>query len=116
MPDGNAKYVRLMFERFAAGATTGESEEELKGLGVTDQGKPITQTKIRGILNNEVYVGDKEFGKKPQRNVITGKPDEVQVKKYFTNHHEAIIDRETWDAVQARLGKDKLVRERENEK
>lgn len=41
-----------------------------------------------------MYVGDKEFGKKPQRNVITGKPDEVQ----------------------ARLGKEKLVRERENEK
>ena len=116
VPDRNAEYVRLMFKRFAVGATTGEIEEELKDLGVTDKGKPITQTRIRSILNNEVYVGDKEFGKKPQRNVITGKPDEVQVKKYFTNHHEAIIDRETWDAVQARLGKEKLVRKRENEK
>ena len=116
VPDENARYVRLMFERFAAGAQLGEIEEELKDLGVTDKGNPITQIRIRSILNNEVYVGDKEFGKKPQRNVITGKPDEVQVKKYFTNHHEAIIDRGTWDAVQARLGKEKLVRERAKEK
>lgn len=111
VPDGNAQYVRLMFERFAAGATLGEIEEELKDLGV-----PFTQHRIRGILKNEVYAGDKEFGKIPQRNVITGKPDEVQVKKYFTNHHEAIVDRETWDAVQARLRKEKLVRERAKEK
>lgn len=115
VPDGNAKYVRLMFERFAEGRSMGEIEKELKG--VTDNnGKPITKARISQILKNEIYVGDKEFGKVPQRNVITGKPDEVQVKNYVRDHHEPIVSRKTWDIVQARLEREKLERDRAEEK
>ena len=115
MPDGNAKYVRLMFERFAEGRSMGEIEKELKG--VTDNnGKPITKARISQILKNEIYAGDKEFGKVPQRNVITGKPDEVQVKKYVRGHHEPIVSRKLWETVQARLEREKLERDRAEEK
>lgn len=115
VPDGNAKHVRFIFERFADGMSMGEIEKELKD--VTDQnGKPITKARISRILKNEIYVGDKEFGKVPQRNVITGKPDEVQVKKYVKNHHEPIVSRKTWETVQARLDREKLERDRAEEK
>ena len=117
VPDGNAKYVKLMFERYAEGRSLSEIEKELKTLGVTDErGEPIKRPRIRAILKNEIYVGDKEFGKVPQRNVITGKPDEVQVKKYVRDHHEAIVSRKTWEAVQARLEREKLERDRAEEK
>ena len=115
VPDGNARYVRLMFERYAEGRSLAEIEKELEG--VTDErGEPIKRCRIRAILKNEVYAGDKEFGKVPQRNVITGKPDEVQVKKYVRDHHEPIVSRKTWDAVQARLAREKLERDRAEEK
>ena len=115
VPDGNAKYVRLMFERYAAGMSMGEIEKELKG--VTDEkGEPIKRHRIRAILKNEADAGAQEFGKIPLRNVITGKPDEVQVKKYVKDHHTAIVSRKTWDAVQARLDREKLERDRAEEK
>lgn len=117
VPDRNAKHVRLMFERYAAGMSIAEIEKELKKLGVTDQGgKPITGSRIAAILKNEIYVGDKEFGRTPQRNVITGKPEEVQVKKYVKDHHAAIVSRQTWETVQARLEKEKLERDKAGEK
>ena len=115
VPDGNAKYVRLMFERFAEGRSLTEIEKELEGVK-DERGEPIKRPRIRAILKNEIYAGDKEFGKTPQRNVITGKPDEVQVKKYVKNHHEPIVSRKLWDTVQARLEREKLERDRMQEK
>ena len=111
VPDGNARYVKLMFERYAEGRSLTEIENELKGM--TDQnGKPIKCSRIRSILRNEIYVGDREFGKIPQKNVITGKPDDVQVRKYVRDHHEAIVSRKVWETVQARLEREKKERER----
>ncbi|MDO4757445.1 MAG: recombinase family protein, partial [Parabacteroides sp.] len=52
---------------------------------------------------NEVYVGDLIFCKSPSRNVITGEIDKDWKPKYVRDHHVGIVDRETWDAVQARL-------------
>lgn len=84
---------------------------------MTDQnGKPITKARISRILKNEIYVGDKGFGKTPQMNVITGKPDEVLVKNYERDHHEPILSRKTWDTVQARLEREKLEWDRAEEK
>ena len=48
-------------------------------------------------------MGDIRIQKKPFRNVITQMPDEVQISKYITDHHEGIIDRTTWDRVQRKL-------------
>ena len=48
----------------------------------------IIGSRISAILKNEIYVGDREFRKILQRNVITWKPDEVQVKEYVKDHHE----------------------------
>lgn len=68
--------------------------KELNLDGVTDEA-------TRQV--NPVYVGDVEFGKKPSRNVITGELDEIQCHRYVEGHHAGIVDRETWDAVQAKL-------------
>ena len=55
------------------------------------------------MLKNEIYVGDKHFGKKPRRNVVTGELDENQIDAYFRDHHKAIIDRSTWNRCQERM-------------
>jgi len=55
------------------------------------------------MLKNEIHVGDKHFGKRPRRNVVTGEADEDQFEAYFRDHHKGIVDRETWDHCQQRL-------------
>ena len=114
-PDGNAGIVRLMFEMFADGSKAGEIAEEVNGHGaVTTKGNPFTAHSVKKILKNEVYVGDVHIGKWPSRDVITGEIDEVQASRYVKNHHEGIIDRSTWDAVQRRLNETKEARENED--
>ena len=56
----------------------------------------------KSILKNEIYVGDKEFGKNQSKDIITGEVDENVVKRYVRDHHEGLVDRETWNAVQRR--------------
>ena len=104
-PDENAKYVRMIFERFDDGVRLTEIVDELNWLGVkTQRGIPFTINAVRGILMNEKYVGDVRFGKTPRRNVITGKLDQYQIDKYLENHHEGIVSRELWNRVQKRIG------------
>ena len=108
-PDENAQYVKLMFAHFLGGAGYKEIAHELNAMGVRRQkGQEFTGAAVRGVLSNSVYVGDVEFGKTPSRNVITGELDAEQYHRYLENHHEGIIDRETWDAVQAKIAENKL--------
>ena len=111
-PDGNAGFVKLVFERFAEGAGFKEIADELNAMGVkTNMGTEFKGSTIRGMLTHEVYVGDVQFGKRPSRNIITGELDEAQASRYMKNHHEGIIDRTTWDAAQSRLKEMKEARE-----
>ena len=103
-PDENAKYVRGMFKHYLRGETYAEIADWLNDQGVkTRRGNPFSGSNIKSILTNEVYVGDVQFGKHPSRNVITGELDEYQVKKYVREHHEGLVDRATWDAVQKKI-------------
>ena len=106
--DENAQYVKLMFAHFLGGAGYKEIALELNTMGVKRQkGKEFTAAAVRGVLTNPVYVGDVEFGRTPSRNVITGELDKAQYHRYLENHHEGIIERETWDAVQAKMAENK---------
>lgn len=60
---------------------------------------------ISRILHNETYVGDKLLQKKAPRNYLTKKPDPnvEHESNYLTDDHEAIVDRDTWKKVQAKL-------------
>ena len=103
-PDGNAEYVREIFRRYRDGEKASEIAKWLNSEGKrTARGNQFTAGNVKGILENEKYVGDVWFGKSPSRNIITGEPDKFQVNRYMKDHHEGIIDRETWDEVQCKL-------------
>ena len=105
-PNEDAKYVRMIYEQYVEGKSQKAIADELRQNGVlTTRGNPFTVAAVRGILTNEVYVGDVRFQKTPSVDVITGKPDEEQVDSYLENHHTAIVSRELWNAAQDRLEK-----------
>ncbi|MDE5780231.1 MAG: recombinase family protein [Lachnospiraceae bacterium] len=62
---------------------------------------------VRSILTNETYIGHMVYGKTEQTAVGSGKkilkPKEEW--KVFKNHHEAIVDKEIFDAVQKKFNK-----------
>lgn len=103
-----AKTVRLIFHKYLnEGKGTHVIARELDEAGIhPKRGANWSGTVILRILRNEKYVGDlvqqKTFtpsflSHKKQRN--RGDLEKVCLK----NHHEPIIDRETWERTQAEL-------------
>lgn len=72
---------------------------------VTKKGTPLSHHDILYILQNETYRGDKRLQKQAPRDFLTKRPDETQEYEsyYLEDDHEAIVDAETWDAVQERI-------------
>ena len=104
VPNEDAVYVKKIFEDFVAGKYYDEIAAELNAMGArTVRNMPFSRTSVRLILRNEAYKGDLQFQKSPARDVITGELDEIQVDKYVTDHHEAIVNRELWDKAQERM-------------
>ena len=105
-PDGNAKYVPLIYRMFLDGFSPQEIADEMDRRGVlTNRGTDFTRYVISDILQNEIYVGDIHICKTPQRNVITKEPDPEQYSRYIRDHHEALVDRETWEKAQRKMGR-----------
>ena len=69
---------------------------------ITNQHLPFS---LRYILFNETYVGDKLLQKRAPKNFLTKQPEKGVTfeSKYLVGDHEAIIDRDLWDRVQAKL-------------
>lgn len=104
IPNQDAWVVKEIFKRFLEGQTYREISDGIVAMGAKSQtGKDhFSVETIRYMLSNETYVGDKLLQKQPPRDYITKKPDPNREYKpnYLTDDHEAIIDRETWNAVQ----------------
>ena len=66
-----------------------------------------TSDTIATILRNEAYIGNLVQGKTTHISYKNHKSKKVPKKDWckIENTHEAIIDKETWDLVQARIGK-----------
>lgn len=97
--------VKRIFKEYLAGNGMGKITVQLNA-DPDVCGKPWGKGRVRYILTNEKYVGDSLFQKTytpsifPFRSVPNhGEKD----KLYITNTHTAIIDRETFDAVQEML-------------
>lgn len=107
VPDHNAWIIRHIFTRFAEGVGLAEICRELNEKGVKRMRveKPFTIQNIQIILSNETYVGDKQLQKKLPQNFLTKKGDPTipHATNYLTDNHEAIVSRELWNKVQARL-------------
>ena len=107
VPNQDADIVQIIFTQFAAGKSLIDITNKLLKMGVVGRnGKPLTKEGIRYILFNETYVGDKLLQKRAPKNFLTKQPEKGVIfeSRYLVGDHEAIIDRDLWNAVQARLG------------
>lgn len=103
-----AEVVRMIFHKYLheqKGVTT--IAKELHEAGIyTIKGNLWSNTVLLRLLRNEKYVGDLCQKKTITMDYLTHKKqynhgEEPQI--YLRNHHEPIIDRATWDAVQLEL-------------
>lgn len=99
-PEG-AEAVRYIFDRYITGVGCTVIARELNSQGKkTYRGNNWCTSTVLGVIDNEKYVGDLMMGKtftvdpiSKRRLSNLGEED----KFYVRNHHEPIIDRETWD-------------------
>lgn len=118
-PEG-AKTVKLIYKLYTGGVGVCQIKRILEaGHYKTGAGLETWEvTTIQSMLKNEKYVGDLLL----QKTVTTDYLSHTRVKNtgqedqyYWSNAHEAIIDRDTWNLAQqirrthasARIGKDK---------
>ena len=96
-----AKWVRFMFSEVLAGKSTYRIAKELDERSVpTRKGGRWSSATVKGIIQNEKYIGDCLLQKKYtdfrfQRHHNHGERDQF----YMTDHHEPIISREDFEAA-----------------
>lgn len=102
-PDEDAPIVEMIYNMYLEGRSCAEISQILAELGVAGRrGEKISAAGINYILRNETYIGDKRLLKTGRKELFTGAESDNE-SIYLENDHEAVIDRETWDAVQKRL-------------
>lgn len=116
-PDGRpvivpeqAEVVRFIYDRYLAGDSIREIKAALEDRKIpTVSGKEVWMgSHIRSILTNEKYCGDALLQKTFIQDCISKKviPNTGQLPKYLIqNHHEGIVSRETFDAVQLEMAR-----------
>ncbi len=100
-----AEIVREIYRQFKAGASIRMIKNDLEARKIPNVsgGTEWPLGTIRGILTNEKYCGDVLLQKTYTSDCISKKiiKNTGQLPMYLIqNHHEGIIDRETYDAVQ----------------
>ena len=105
-----AEVVREMFNRFLDGASLGQLKDFLESKQVlTRRGKSEWSISvIRGMLSNEKYVGDILYQKTYRTDCISKKVkvNRGEMTRYLvSNNHAPIIDRDTFNLVQAELSR-----------
>ena len=105
-----AETVRFIYDRYLVGDTLQGIKEALEAQRhLTAAGNTTwTTVNIRSILTNEKYCGDVLLQKTFIQDCISKKviPNTGQLPKYLIqNHHEGIVSRETFDAVQLEMAR-----------
>ena len=105
-----AEIVRWLYERYLTGASLRMIKDELEQQGVKcfDDSSEWTISRIRSILQNEKYCGDVLMQKTFRQDFINRKAikNTGQLPMYLIeNHHEGIVSREKYDAVQAEMAR-----------
>lgn len=107
-----AKIVKRIFQNFIDGKSRLETEREFAAEGITTKsGCRWVDSNIKVVLTNCTYTGDLLMQKEFIQDPITKKrrKNRGELPQYLIrDHHEAIIDRETFDWVQ-----DEMERRRE---
>lgn len=98
-----AKYIRMIFDMYAAGKSYNEIIDALGGLRGR-RGAVIGKTQLKSILQNERYIGTYTWNKK-QYKVMNkwagGKPNPNIVK--IEGVIPPLVDMETWERVRVRM-------------
>ena len=105
-----AETVRLIYTLFLDGYSMSRIKKLLENKGIlTSQGKKVwNESLIRSILKNEKYAGDALLQKTFTSDCITHKivKNHGERPMYLvTDHHEPIIDRDTYNRVQQELAR-----------
>lgn len=107
-----AAVVKKIFAALLSGKGTHAIADDLNQRGIpTKRNGRWTATTIRGMLSNEKYVGDCLFQKTYSDSQFVRHNNHGEQAQYMVkDHHEPIINRADFEAVQA------LIRQRANEK
>ena len=110
-----AEIVRELYTRYLAGASLRELKDWLENGNhpTVAGGTAWSITAVKGILTNEKYCGDVLLQKTFSTDVISKKivKNTGQLPKYLIqNHHEGIVTRELFHAVQAELARRSALR------
>lgn len=105
-----AEVVRSIYNQYLAGASLRMIKEKLEAKQIPNVSGNTqwTLTAIAGILRNEKYCGDVLLQKTYISDCISRKVirNTGQLPMYLVqNHHEGIVDRKTFDAVQAEMAR-----------
>ena len=105
-----AEVVRVLFRMILDGASLGQLKDFLESNNIkTPEGKDVWSISvIRYMLSNEKYVGDVLYQKTFRTDCISkkAKVNRGEVTRYLiSNNHPAIIDRDTFNLVQAELAR-----------
>lgn len=103
-----AEVVREVYYKYLIGYSIAEICRELTTSGITPPhgGKGWHFSTVEKMLENEKYMGDVVLRKTYQRDFLAERrvKNTGQAKqKYVENNHPAIVDRATWNAVQAEI-------------
>lgn len=104
--ENQAHIVRYIYKRYLDGLSHESIAKELMERGyATGRGNLVWRSgSVYRILTNEKYVGDTHLQKTMTKDLFShySIPNNGTLPSYYIrNHHPAIIDRATWDAVQA---------------
>jgi hypothetical protein len=108
-PD-EAPVVKLVFDLYLQGLGAERISDRLAELGVRPpRGKRWAGTTLRTMLGNEHYLGKVRWERKKtvktvENGVVISRRPVAEEYLVFPGKHPAIIDQETWDAVQAKRG------------
>lgn len=105
-----AEIVRLIYKLFLDGYSMRNIKKFLESKGfLTSQGKKIwNESLVSSILKNEKYVGDALMQKTYTLDCITHKVVKNKGERpmfLVTDHHDPIIDRDTYNRVQQELAR-----------
>ena len=103
-----AEVIREIYHKYLIGYSIRRIIRELKDNEIKS---PLGSSKwssstIKGILENEKYIGDVILQKTYKRDFLTQRRVRntgQAPQKYVENNHPAIVDRLTWNAVQAEI-------------
>lgn len=108
-----AGVVKLIFEKYAAGVGYNQILEHLNSMGYrTKRGRPFGKNSLHSILKNEKYVGTYIFNKRLEKN-LSGKRNPTLKSEsewiVVPDGLPAIVDKETFDIVQAKMARNKEI-------